>query len=64
VDIDGTGRVAMIAVEVSSGYPALDRAAVEAVRAWQFEPARRDGEAVLSIMSLGITYQLEGGLRW
>ncbi len=45
--VDETGHVADVAVKQSGGADA-DAAATEAVRAWTFEPARRDGKAVAS----------------
>ena len=44
VGIDGQPRD--VGVARSSGYPALDRAAVRAVERWRFEPALRDGTPV------------------
>ncbi len=40
------GTVGDVLVLVSSGYSALDRAAVDAARGWRFRPATRDGEPV------------------
>lgn len=42
IDIDG--RVQEASVRQSSGYSRLDRAALDAVRSWRFEPARRAGK--------------------
>ena len=64
VEIDAAGRVSGARVLVSSGYPALDQAAIQAVRQWRFEPAMRDGEPVFSTTSIGITFELEGDRRW
>ncbi|MGG5887911.1 energy transducer TonB [Falsiroseomonas sp. HC035] len=64
VEISAAGQVTDAAVQVSAGYPALDRAALEAVRTWRFEPALRDGQPVQFVTSLHISFQLEGGLRW
>jgi protein TonB len=64
VEISPAGQVTDAAVQVSTGYPALDRAALEAVRTWRFEPALRDGQPVHSVISIPFLFQLEGGLRW
>ncbi len=44
------GHAESVQVEQSSGYPELDRAARNAVAAWHFRPAIRDGQAVQSEM--------------
>lgn len=49
-----------VAVEKSSGSPHLDAAALEAVKAWRFTPARRGAEAVESWMLVPIVFRLEG----
>ncbi|MCS7045734.1 MAG: energy transducer TonB [Gemmataceae bacterium] len=41
ITITASGTVEDISVHQSSGYTALDRAALEAVRQWRFAPARR-----------------------
>ncbi|MGK7862455.1 energy transducer TonB [Falsiroseomonas sp. E2-1-a4] len=64
VEINPLGHVADVRVMVSSGFPALDQAAIEAVRRWRFEAAQRDGLPVLSTTAIGITFQLEGDRRW
>jgi protein TonB len=43
VHVQSDGRVARASIHRTSGHPALDRAALEAVRRWRFEPARRAG---------------------
>jgi protein TonB len=40
------GSVAEVLVDRSAGHADLDTAAVDAVRRWRFEPARRGGEPV------------------
>jgi protein TonB len=56
---DAAGRPESVAVRTSSGFRMLDEAAVEAVRAWEFEPGRRDGEPVASQVEVPIEFQLE-----
>lgn len=43
--IDVTGKPSQMEVHKSSGHSILDKAALEGVEDWVFEPARRDGEA-------------------
>lgn len=40
------GRPTIVEVKTSSGYPRLDRSAVETVRKWQFKPTPDDGGVV------------------
>ncbi len=56
-----TGRVASVSVVRSAGHPDLDRAAVEAVQAWRFEPARRGKEPVAVWVTLPVRFRLQGG---
>ena len=46
VRIDAGGVVDSVVVEISSGYPAFDSAAVAGGRELRFDPARRRGERV------------------
>ncbi len=57
--IDPQGRVASAEVLESSGHPALDRAAREALAKWRFVPALRDGIAVPSFRDQATNFVLE-----
>lgn len=61
VFIDTEGRVRNAAVKESSGHEALDRAALEAVRDFQFEPALQKDEPVPVWFSMPITYRAGDG---
>jgi periplasmic protein TonB len=50
------GAVGRVEVTASSGSEALDRAAADAVRRWQFAPAMRDGVAIDAYATLKIRY--------
>ncbi len=52
------GHVGQIAVSRSAGYVDLDRAAVEAVKTWRFEPAKRGKEAVAVWVTLPVRFEL------
>jgi periplasmic protein TonB len=52
------GHVGQIAVARSAGHVDLDRAAMEAVRTWHFEPARRGKEAVAVWVTLPVRFEL------
>jgi protein TonB len=60
VQVARDGAASRVAVEKSSGSPHLDAAALEAVKAWRFTPARRGGEAVESWMLVPIVFRLDG----
>lgn len=54
------GLPARVDVEKSSGSAHLDRAALEAVRAWRFAPARLGPEPVESWLLVPVVFRLEG----
>ncbi|PTD98157.1 energy transducer TonB [Pseudothauera lacus] len=59
VALDALGKVVEIGLERSSGHRRLDRAAVDAVRAWRFEPARSGGRAVAASVLVPVDFRLE-----
>ena len=60
VRVGRDGAASRVAVEKSSGSPHLDAAALEAVKAWRFAPARRGADAVESWMLVPIVFRLDG----
>jgi protein TonB len=58
VEVLRTGRVGRVIVKRSAGHRDLDRAAVEAVKQWQFEPARRGATAVTVWATLPVNFEL------
>ena len=58
VEVGVDGRVAELALERSSGYAVLDRAARRAVRRWRFVPAREADIAVRSEVVVPINFRL------
>jgi TonB family protein len=46
IDIDADGRVTDVLVMRPSGYPLLDRNALETVRTWQFQPMPEGAEGI------------------
>ena len=53
------GRVGEVLVERSAGFSDLDLAAVEAIKRWRFEPARRDQQAVAAWAVLPVEFRLK-----
>ena len=58
VFVAADGRVTEIEVDQSAGHPDLDRAAVDAVRRWKFEPGRRGSEAIGMWVQLPVQFVL------
>lgn len=50
------GTVRSVDVVGSSGSSALDRAAADALRRWQFSPATRDGTPIDAYVTLKVRY--------
>ena len=59
IRVDGDGSVGDVNVVSSSGFCELDAAAVRAVRAARFAPARSGGSAVASTARLTLTFRLK-----
>jgi len=57
--VDENGRVEDLAVFKSSGYAALDRAAISSVKTWLFEPGTEDGKKKKMWVKVPIRFQLE-----
>ncbi|BAK68129.1 TonB-like protein [Sphingobium sp. SYK-6] len=55
------GHVAEIAIARSSGFPRLDRAALDAVSDWRWSPMTRDGEPVMVRGVVTIPFILQRG---
>jgi TonB family protein len=56
--LDPNGRVSN--AEVVASIPALDQAALDAVSQWEFTPTLLDGEAVPVIMTVTVSFRLDG----
>lgn len=53
------GRVNSIRLKRSSGYSSLDQSALATVRSWLFEPAKRLGMAVASVVEIPVRFSLQ-----
>lgn len=58
--IDTDGRVSAIDVLRTSKQIAMDNAAIDAVRQWRYEPARKDGEPVKVLFTVVVNFDLAG----
>lgn len=58
VKVTVQGRAALVAVKQSSGFPVLDEAAVQAVKGWEFEPARIGARAMESEIEVPVRFRL------
>ena len=54
--VDASGAVSAVSVANGSGSRLLDRAAMDAVRRWRFEPARSNGEPVAATVRVPIQF--------
>lgn len=59
VRVAATGNAEQVLLHAGSGHPRLDTAALAAVRAWRFTPARRNGVAVAGWVEVPIQFTLE-----
>jgi protein TonB len=57
--VSAEGRVGELRVACSSGYSLLDRAAVEAVDGWRFEPGRRGDRPVSMRVRVPVRFRLQ-----
>jgi len=60
-EILSEGRVGNVKIKSSSGYAILDQSALEAVRAWKFDPARKMGKPVPVRVDIPIRFVLNDG---
>ena len=58
VRVGPDGKVAALRIDQSSRHVTLDRAALDAVKTWRFEPARRLGAAIASELRVPVTFRL------
>ena len=53
-----SGKVTNIQISQSSGYEAMDKSAVEAVRRWEFKPGRRNGQPAAMTVIVPIEFRI------
>ncbi len=59
VEVDANGTPGGVALVQRSGSRDLDRAAMEAVRKWRFQPAQRNGQAVPASLVIPIDFKAD-----
>jgi protein TonB len=59
VDVDANGVPTNVDVARRSGSRDLDRAAVDAVRQWRFNPAIKDGKKVAAVVEVPVEFKLQ-----
>jgi protein TonB len=59
VNVDANGMATNPEVVNRSGSRELDRAAIDAVRKWQFKPALKDGKAIASTVDVPVEFKLD-----
>ena len=64
VEVLADGRVGQVGIRRSTGHEILDRAALEAIRTWRFEPGRRTGRAVTMSVEVPVRFVLNGNSVW
>jgi len=58
IEVDADGQVVSVRVTESSGYNALDEAALTAIRGWQFQAGSRAGHAARTTLEHRIHFEL------
>ena len=53
------GKAGRVSLEISSGHDMLDQAALQAVKQWQFTPARKDGVVIAQVIRIPINFNLK-----
>lgn len=59
VTVSARGEAENVELEKSSGYSRLDEAAIQAVKKWTFEPARRSNQVIRGIAMVPVSFSLE-----
>jgi protein TonB len=59
VHVDSRGQVSRAQIKHSCGYPRLDMAALQAVKQWQFIPAKQGDKAIAATTIVPIVFRLD-----
>jgi protein TonB len=58
VHVNAEGSVDSLSVLQTSGVASFDQAALDAVRFWRFEPARRAGQSVAAVINVPVRFEM------
>lgn len=58
VEVLESGKTGQVQLAISSGVPSLDESAIEAVKVWQFSPAKAGGQIVKQWVRIPIKFNL------
>jgi len=64
VQVDAQGHASNVEIVATSGFRALDSAALEAAQNWRFRPALRDGQPVGSTVRAPVTFRIRDQRPW
>ena len=59
ITIGAGGDVEKVAIQESSGFPALDESAAQSVKTWQFDPAKVGDDPISSAVDLPVKFDLK-----
>ena len=58
-EIEADGKVGVLKVKNSSGYAVLDRAALDAVKKWKFDPGKKMGRPISMWVDVPVKFVLK-----
>lgn len=64
VEVLVDGRVGQVGIRRFAGHEILDRAALETVRTWRFEPGRKEGRDVTMLVEVPVRFVLKENSAW
>lgn len=59
VEVSAAGLPGKVSLKTSSGFPRLDKAALEVVQTWRFVPANRGGQPEASTVTVPLVFNLQ-----
>jgi len=59
IEILETGDVGRYKVMQSTGHEVLDEAATQAIQSWKFNPAMKDGKAIVTCVQIPVRFELQ-----